>query len=359
MDYLTLDDFARAAKGELPHNAWEFLEGGVGDELTVRANRLAFDALQLSPRALVDVSEIDTRLQLFGLDLAFPILLAPAGYHKLFHAEGELATLRGAEAGSAHFVTACFSTVAYADLAKAATRPLSFQLYFQHKRRDTQSIVETVLGLGCRAVCITVDVPVNGPRDRELRAGFRLPEGVQRANLSFLGETVAHAPHRPAGRNFYTAVRAANATWSDLEWLRSIVNVPLIVKGLLNPHDAQRAVECGCDGIIVSNHGGRSVDTVPAALVALPRVVEAAGKHVPVLMDGGVRRGTDAFKALALGAKAVLIGRPYLHGLAAAGAEGVTRVVEVLRTELEMSMGLMGCRNLGEITFERLWRDRY
>jgi 4-hydroxymandelate oxidase len=357
MTALSLDDFATAAKDRLPQHVWEYLEGGAGYEITARENRTAFDRTRLNPRALIDVSSIDTSLELLGLHLPFPILLAPAGYHKLFHPEGELETLRGADEAGAHLMTACFSTVAYADLAAAARRRLSFQLYFQPRREDTQRIVESVLNSGCAILCVTVDVPVNGPRDRELRAGFRLPEGVQRANLSFLGEPLAHAAHRPAGRNIYAAVRAANATWAELEWLRRLTPVPLVIKGILNPDDAMRAVDCGCDGIIVSNHGGRSIDTVPAAIDALPRVVERVGSRVPVLMDGGIRRGTDVFKALALGAHAVLIGRPYLHGLAAQGAAGVVRVIEILRTEVEMTMGLMGCRALREIHGDRIWND--
>lgn len=356
MTVLSLDDFAIAAKDKLPQQVWEYLEGGVGSEVTVRENRTAFDRIRLNPHALIDVSSIDTSLELFGLHLPFPILLAPAAYHKLFHPEGELETLRGADQAEAHFMTACFSTVAYADLVAAARRSLSFQLYFQPRHEDTQRIVESVLDLGCATLCVTVDVPVNGPRDRELRAGFRLPEGVQRANLAFLGESLAHAAHRPSGRNIYAALRAANTSWADLEWLRRVTPVPLLIKGILNPEDAARATDCGCDGIIVSNHGGRSIDTVPAAIDALPRIVERVGPHVPVLMDGGIRRGTDVFKALALGARAVLIGRPYLHGLAADGGPGVVRVIEILRTELEMTMGLMGCRTLTQIDHDRIWR---
>lgn len=356
MNALTLDDVAEAAQQVLPQHAWEYLEGGVANEVTARENRAAFDRIQLNPKVLADVSHLDTAVEVFGLRLPFPILLAPAGYHKLFHSDGELETLRGAEAGEAHLMAACFSTVAYRDLAAAATRPLSFQLYFQARREHTQALVEAVVEAGCAALCVTVDVPVNGPRDRELRAGFRLPEGVKRANLTFLDEAIAHASHRPAGRNIYAAVRACNVTWSDLEWLRSITSIPLVVKGILNPQDAARVVDCGCNGIIVSNHGGRSIDTVPAAITALPHVVERVGSRVTVMMDGGIRRGTDVFKAIAFGAKAVFIGRPYLHGLAVGGAAGVVRVMDILRTELEMTMGLTGCRALAEITPERLWR---
>ncbi|MBV9265683.1 MAG: alpha-hydroxy-acid oxidizing protein [Acidobacteriaceae bacterium] len=353
---LMVHDFEQAARDTLPHNAYEYLEGGVADDLTVRENRTVFDRMHLNPQALVDVSKLDTSLDLFGMKLAFPVLLAPTGYHKLFHPDGELETLRGAEASGAHFMTACFSTVAYEEIASAATRPLSFQLYLQPHREHTKAIVDTVLGAGCAALCVTVDVPVNGPRDRELRSGFGLPEGAERSNLSFLGQSLAHAPHRPAGRDIYSPVRAPNATWSELQWLRSVTPVPLIIKGLLNPEEAEKAIDCGCDGVIVSNHGGRSIDTAPAAITALPRIVQRVRGRVPVLVDGGIRRGTDVFKCLALGAKAVLIGRPYLYGLAVAGAAGVARVVEILRTELEMAMGLMGCARLSDITAARLWQ---
>ncbi len=352
---MTLHDIAAAARGVLSEAAFEYLEGGVADEVTLAQNRAAFDRIELNPRMLIDVSEIDTSITLFGTTHSFPLLLAPAGYHKLFHPEGELETVRGASLSDAHLMAACFSTVPYVEMTAASKRPLSFQLYFQPHREHTQAIVEAVLSAGCAALCVTVDVPVNGPRDRELHAGFCLPEGTQRCNLSFLGAETAAAPHRPSGRDIYAPVRAANATWKDLEWLRSIAPVPLLIKGLLNADDAERAINCGCDGIIVSNHGGRSVDTVPATIRALPYIVERVGARVPILIDGGIRRGTDVFKALALGASAVLIGRPYLHGLALGGAAGVARVVDILRTELEMTMGLTGCQNLAQITRERLW----
>jgi 4-hydroxymandelate oxidase len=182
-----------------------------------------------------------------------------------------------------------------------------------------------------------------------------LPDGVERANLAKLGSAIAGAAHRPVGRNIYTAVRAANATWKDLEWLRSAVSVPLLLKGIVNPDDAAKALDAGCDGLIVSNHGGRVLDSVPAAIDLLAPVVDRVEGRAPVLMDGAIRRGTDVYKALAKGAAAVLIGRPYVLGLAAAGAAGVSRVVEILRTELEMTMGLMGRPTLPSINRDSLW----
>jgi 4-hydroxymandelate oxidase len=332
------------------HAAYEYVTGGAGSGLTDRENRTAFDRIQLHQRVLVDASRIDTTLRLFGREHAFPILLAPTGYHKLVHPEGEIETVKGANLGGATLVAALFSTVAFEAIRQAARLPLWFQLYIQTDRGFTKALVERVLAAGCEAICVSVDVPVNGPRDRELRAGFKLPPGVERANLAGLGPAVSAAAHRPAGRNIYSATHGANATWKDIEWLRSIVSARLLVKGILHPDDALAAVELGCDGLIVSNHGGRSLDTLPASIDALPAIVDKVGKRVPLLLDGGIRRGIDVFKALARGATAVLIGRPYLYGLAVNGAEGVARVVEILRTELEMTMGLIGCPQLAQIS---------
>jgi 4-hydroxymandelate oxidase len=336
----TLDDFERLAPGHLTLSALEYIAGGAGAGLTAAENRIAFNRIKLNQRVMVDVSRIDTKLRLFRREHAFPILLAPAGYQKLVHPEGELESVRGADLSEATFVAAVFSTVAYEALRQAAKQPLWFQLYFQTDRGFTKELVQRVLAAGCEAVCVSVDVPVNGPRDRELRAGFKLPAGVERANLSSLGADIAAGSHRPAGRNIYSATHAADITWKDIEWLRSFLTAPLLLKGILNPNDAMAAAELGCDGVIVSNHGGRSLDTVPASIDALPAIYKRVGKRIPVILDGGVRRGIDVFKALALGASAVMIGRPYLYGLAAGGAAGVARVVEILRTELEMTMGL-------------------
>jgi 4-hydroxymandelate oxidase len=352
---LTLDDFERNARQSLSAMAYEYLHSGVADEVTVADNRAAFERIKLMPAALVDVSEIDTSVTLFGRRHPFPILLAPTGYHKLFHEQGEIQTVKGADLSEAQLVAASFATVSFEEMSAVAARPLAFQLYFQIDRECTRDLVQRVVAAGCEWLCVTVDVPVNGPRDRELNANFALPEGTRRANLSFMSPEMAAAPHRASGRNFYSALRSPSVTWKDMEWLRSTTPLPIAIKGILNPADAARAVEYGCNAVIVSNHGGRSVDTLPAAIDALPRIVQRIGGRVPVLMDGGVRRGTDAFKALALGASAVMIGRPYLYGLAVDGAAGVARVVEILRTELEMTMGFTGFQNVCQITADRLW----
>ena len=346
----TLDDFERLAPTKMPPQALEYIAGGAGAGLTAAENRLAFNRIKLNQRVMVDVSHIDTKVRLLRREHPFPILLAPAGYHKLAHPEGELETVRGADLSEATLVAAAFSNVAYEVMRQTSSRPLWFQLYIQTDRGFTKELVQRVLSAGCEAICVSVDVPVNGPRDRELRAGFKLPPGVERANLSRLGTGIASGSHRPAGRNIYSVTHGADVTWKDIEWLRSFINVPLLLKGVLNPGDAMAAADLGCDGIVVSNHGGRSLDTVPASIDALPAIYKRVGKRVPLLLDGGVRRGIDVFKALALGASAVMIGRPYLYGLAAGGALGVARIVEILRTELEMTMGLAGCPRLSQIS---------
>jgi 4-hydroxymandelate oxidase len=346
----TLDDFEALAKDRMNRAAFEYVAGGAGAGITAGWNRAAFDRIQLNPRVLVDVSSIDTKLQLFGREHAFPILLAPTGYHKLVHPEGELESIRGANLSQATFVAACFSTVPYKAIRAAAEQLPWFQLYVQTDRGFTRELVEGVLAAGCEAICVSVDVPVNGPRDRERRAGFKLPPRVERANLAVLGPVISSGSHRPSGRKIYSATHAADVTWKDIEWLRSIIPVPLLLKGVLHASDAVAAADAGCDGLMVSNHGGRSLDSVPAAIDALPAIADRLSGRCPLILDGGVRRGIDVFKALARGATAVMIGRPYLYGLAAGGAEGVARVVEILRTELEMTMGLAGCPSLSQIS---------
>ncbi|MFL6414151.1 MAG: alpha-hydroxy acid oxidase [Bryobacteraceae bacterium] len=353
---ITLQDFEAEMQRRVTTDAFEYVSGGAGAGLTVRENRAAFDRVRILPRALVDATSIDTRTELFGRIHEFPILLAPAGYNMLMHPRGELEAIEGANLAEATMCAANFSNFTVEEIGAAATRAIWFQLYVQTDRGFTKELVQRAIAAGAEAICVTVDVPVNGPRDRELRAGFRLPQGVQRANLRGLGEAVSAAAHRPAGRNIYSATHGANTTWKDVEWLRSIIPGRLLLKGVLHPEDATLSVATGCDGLIVSNHGGRSLDTVPATIEAFPAIADRVKGRIPLLLDGGVRRGIDVFKALACGASAVLIGRPYLWGLAAGGAPGVSRVIEILRTELEMTMGLAGCATISDITSQFLLR---
>jgi 4-hydroxymandelate oxidase len=358
---LTLSDYEQMAKAGMPVMAHEYVAGGAGDEITLRDNQAAFDRLRLLPRVLVDVSKIDTRLTLFGQSLDFPILLAPTAYHRLVHPEGEIATVRGACAAGATLVASTSATTSIEEMGKAARQqtkngqpvPLWFQLYVNRDRGFTRDLVQRAESAGCRVLCVTVDSPILGLRHRETRSGFGLPPGIERSNLK--GLEVATGAHRPGEATIYSALLDPTLTWKDIEWLRGISRLPVIIKGVLNPEDAAKGAAAGV-GLIVSNHGARNLDSAPATIDALPRVADAVAGRVPILMDGGVRRGGDVLKALALGATAVLIGRPYLYGLAVHGAEGVTKVVQILRREFEMAMALTGRRSLGEIDRAVIWK---
>jgi 4-hydroxymandelate oxidase len=352
----SLADVEQAARAQMSSMANEYVNGGAGDELTLRWNTEAYREITLRSRVLVDVSHVDTTTTLFGRTLAHPILLAPTAYHKLVHPDGEVATAQGAAAARATMILSSFATMPVEAVARATSMPLWFQLYVQPDRGFTRALVERVEAAGCTALCLTVDTPVLGARDRETRIGFALPPGLTRSNLEGLDGTAANAAHRPPEGAIYSAVLEPRLTWQDVAWLRSIAKVPVLLKGIMDPEDAARAVSEGVSGIIVSNHGARNLDTVPATVTALPRVADVVAGRVPILLDGGIRRGTDILKALALGASAVAIGRPYLHGLAVAGPEGVARVVQILRTELEMAMALTGRTSVGAIDRTVLWQ---
>ncbi|MEY4939433.1 MAG: hypothetical protein RIQ93_1168, partial [Verrucomicrobiota bacterium] len=347
-------DFEREARARLAPMAWEYMSGGAADELTLRWNHESYERIRLRPRALIDVSHVDTRLTLLGRELPFPILLAPTAYQRLFHAEGELATLKGAEAAGALLVVSTSATTSLEDIAAAATRPLWFQLYVQPDRDFTRELVRRAEAARYEALVVTIDTPVLGPRYRELRTPFAMPPGMERANLK--GLVAATGGQRPTESTMYSAMLDPKLTWKDIAWLRSLTKMPVLLKGIMNPDDAARACDAGVSGLIVSNHGGRNLDTSPATIDVLPEVVARVGGRVPVLVDGGIRRGTDILKALALGASAVLIGRPYIYGLAAQGPEGVARVVKILRRELEMAMALTGRTSLAAIDAGVIWR---
>jgi 4-hydroxymandelate oxidase len=354
-ELVCLSDFEPAAKERMTQLAWEYFSGGSADEITMRANREAYQRIRLKPRVLRDVSKLDTRVTLFGNEHPFPILLAPTAYHKLANVEGELATARGASAANATMILSSFSTTSVEDVASSAARPIWFQLYAQTDQGFTRSLVQRAEASGAQALCLTVDTPVLGPRNREDRVRFKLPEGFGLPNMSGLKTMKGGMSHRPSAEEIYSSLLDPLLTWNDVESLRSFAKVPLLLKGILNPDDAERAVQAGAAGIIVSNHGGRNLDTVPATADALPQITDRVAGRIPVLVDGGVRRGTDVLKALAMGANAVLIGRPYLYGLGVEGAAGVTRVVKILQREFEMAMALAGRTSLAEIDRSVLW----
>lgn len=342
-------DYEPFARERMTPSAWAYLAGGAADESTLADNLAAFRRIRLQNRVLEDLRGGHTRLDLCGLALDYPILLAPVAFQKLAHPEGELATALGASAMGAAMVVSTQASVSLESIAQAAQAPLWFQLYIQPDRDFTQDLVRRAEAAGYRALVVTVDAPVNGLRNREQRSGFALPDGVEAVNLKGmrgLPPSIAQPGNSPL---FGSPLLEHAPTWKDLEWLQSITHLPVLVKGVMNPRDASRAVERGVAGILVSNHGGRTLDGLPATLDVLPAIARAVQGRVPLLLDGGIRRGSDVFKALALGASAVMIGRPYVFGLAAAGATGVAHVLHLLRTELEVTMALTGCPTLDAI----------
>lgn len=346
---LCLDDYEVVARELLNEAAYEYIASGAADEKTLKANRAAFDEVEILPKVLVDVSAIDTSCTLFGRKHDHPILLAPTGYHRLFHEKGEIESVRGANRSNTTLVASTFSTVSFEAMQRASASPLWFQLYVQRDRGFTRELLQRVTEAGCEAICLTVDLSVNSPRDRELRAGFELPAGMTRENLIGLGRDTASAAHSGGVGLLYNQVRAPDVTWKDVEWLRDELDLPFLLKGILRPEDAETAQKLGCDGVIVSNHGGRALDGVPATMKMLPRIADKVGGSLTLLVDGGIRRGTDILAALALGANAVMVGRPYLYALAVDGADGIERMMAILKTEFEMAMGLAGSAALAAI----------
>ena len=349
---ICLADFEPLAKAKMPTMGWEYINGGAADELTLRWNKEAFQRIRLKPHVLVDVSKLDTRVTLFGKDHAFPILLAPTAAQKLTHPEGELATARGAGAAGAATVLSSFSNTSLEDVAAVAKTPLWFQLYAQTDHGFTRDLVQRAEAAGYQALCLTVDTPIAGARNRETRANVKLSALPNLKGLKGFG---SEGTVRTGSLDIFSSVLDAALSWKDVEWLRSFAKIPLLVKGVLNPDDADRAVKAGVAGIMVSNHGGRNLDTVPATIDALPQVAEKVAGRVPVLVDGGIRRGTDVLKGLALGANAVLIGRPYLYGLGAEGEAGVAKVVGILQREFAMAMVLTGRTNIASIDRSVIW----
>lgn len=342
-----LGDYEAFARARIDPAVWAYLNGGAGDEWTMRENIAAFARLPLRSRVLRDMHRATTATRLLGVDLDAPILIAPTAYQTLAHPDGEIATALAAEATGTCMVVSTQASLPIEDIAAATGGPLWFQLYIQPDREFTLALVKRAEAAAYRALVVTVDAPVNGLRNAEARAGFALPPNVRPVNLD--GARSPAQSSNPQALLFGTAIMDHAAVWDDLTWLRAQTTLPVIIKGITDPDDALQAMECGADGIIVSNHGGRVLDGVPAAIDLLPAVVAAVAGRVPVLMDGGVRRGNDVLRAIALGAKAVLIGRPVLHALATAGALGVAHAIRVLRAELELAMALTGCRSVEEI----------
>jgi len=337
VDPINVFEYEALAQAKMNPAFWDFYQGGSDDEVTLRANRTAFERIRLRPRVLVDVSAgaLNMRTTVLDTPVSMPILVAPTALHSMAHPEGECATAQGAGMANTLMIASTTATRSIEEIAQAASGPLWFQLYVYPSFQVAEKLVRRAEAAGYRAIVLTVDLPYLGNREKDRHNNVTIPpEPFYEAN--FVDVEEKGQPWVPL-------------TWESLSWLRSITSLPILVKGILTAEDAVLAVEHGVTGIIVSNHGGRQLDTALASIDALPEIVEAVTGRCEVYIDGGIRRGTDILKALALGARAVLVGRPILWGLAANGAQGVFQVLEILRKELELSMALAGRPTLDSI----------
>jgi isopentenyl diphosphate isomerase/L-lactate dehydrogenase-like FMN-dependent dehydrogenase len=343
MEPVCVADYERLAEERVPPEVWCYFAGGAGDEVTLRANREAFGRWRFRPRVLVDVAEVTTEIEVLGTRVSMPILVAPTALHSLLTPDGECATARACAAAGTLMCVSTITTRRHAEIAAAAPgAPRWLQVYILSDRGRTEEQLDEAAGCGYSAVVLTVDTPFWGRRERDLRLGFVIPDDMPvpyaSSDPELRAQGIAYVPVSPS------------LSWRDVDWLAERTRMPVVVKGLVTAGDAVLAVEHGAAAVVVSNHGGRQLDGAPATLDALPEVVDAVGGRVPVLLDGGVRRGTDALKALALGAAAVLVGRPVLYGLGADGEEGVRQVLELLRAETAHALALLGCTRPDEMT---------
>lgn len=350
-----LDDFEPGARAVLPQGIYDYIAGGSEDEAALRGNREAFGRYRFRYKVLASTDHTDLSNELLGQRFQMPVHLAPTAIQRMTHPDGELAAYRAASDAGVAYSLSTLSSAAIEEVAAAATGPRWFQLYMHSERAVSASFVERAVEAGYSAILLTVDLPRTGRRERDIRNAFSLPEMLRYANLDARRRADRAQGPDPFAQNV-NANTHPGLGWADLEWLVAKTSLPVVVKGVVRPDDARRAVDAGAKGLIVSNHGGRQLDYAIASLDALPAVVKAVGHEVPVLMDGGVRRGTDVLKALCLGARGVLIGRPFLYALAVGGADAVSRMLGMLREEIELSMSLLGARTLRELDEDLLAR---
>jgi len=357
-----IEDLRRQARRNLPKAIFEFIDGGAHDEVTLRANRQDFGRLNLLPQVLTDVSQRDQSVSVLGQSYRSPLILAPTGLPGIVWPGGAMEAARAADQAGVGFCLSCMSTSNVEDIARTSTRPVWFQLYVMRDRELAKSMMQRAKAAGCAVLVITVDLQMQGQRERDVRNGLTIPPQLRAANLldSALHPgwvwryvngpkvTLANFVGTGLGDDLFTIAGFVNSqfdqsvTWKDIDWVRSVWDGPLALKGILNPEDAALAAQHGVNAVIVSNHGGRQLDCAPSAIAALPDVVDAVDGKCEIILDGGVRRGTDVLKALALGARACMIGRPFLYGLAAGGRAGVDRVLEIFRSEIDVGLALLG-----------------
>lgn len=355
MDLVNLFDYESVARERLDRNAFDYYFHGANDEVTLGENRAAFDRIPLRYKVLADLRDRELSTTVLGHEITLPVVAAPTAFHKLAHPEGEIATVTALGTAGTVMILSTLSTVAMEDVLTAARGPVFFQLYIYKDRDLTRDLVARAEAAGCSAIVLTVDAPVFGKREPDIRNRFQLPDGIQIENAAPAGYGGFPDDQDGSGLTSYVnSLMDPSISWADLEWLAGATHLPVVVKGVVRGDDATRSIDHGASAIVVSNHGGRQLDTSPATIDALAEVVAAVDGRVEVLMDGGVRRGTDVVKAIAMGARAVLLGRPILWGLAVNGEHGVSRIIEIMRSELDTAMALCGVSAVGEIDSDLL-----
>ncbi|MGI9425009.1 MAG: alpha-hydroxy acid oxidase [Hyphomicrobiaceae bacterium] len=365
---VNIADLRRHARRRLPKVVFDFIDGGAQDERTLEANCRDLQALTLSPKVMVDVSDRDLSVEVFGQKLSCPIILSPIGLTGLASPKGELDAARAADAAGVGYCLSTNGTSSIEEVAGVTKRPFWFQLYVMKDRGLTRSLIERAAAAGCSALVLTVDLAAHGNRERDARNGFSVPPRISLGDAAnallrpgwllrmVSGPRLTFANYRTEADEGFLQLSQHIAkqfdpsiSWSDIEWVKQHWDGPLVLKGVLRADDARRAIDHGCDGISVSNHGGRQLDGVPSAITALPHVVDAVDGRCPVFMDGGIRRGADIVRARALGATACLVGRAFVYALAALGPDGPTRAITILQTELDNTMALMGLPTIADI----------
>jgi isopentenyl diphosphate isomerase/L-lactate dehydrogenase-like FMN-dependent dehydrogenase len=369
---VSIDDFRPMARRRLPKAVFDYLDGGAEGEVTLRENCRAFEDVTFRPRHAVALANCELCTRVLGFDLSLPFLLAPVGYSRLMHPGGEVAAARAAGAAGTAYILSTISGHKLEDVKAGSRGPVFYQLYLMGGRGAAEAVIERARIAGFSALVVTIDTPVSGMRERDFRNGMKeLISGGLLAKVPFVSQLLRHPgwlisflrdgglPALPnvvvPGEGPMTlvdisaALAKAAVTWADLGWIRECWRGPIVVKGVLTGDDARHAIDEGAAAVVVSNHGGRQLDCVPASLRALPEVVQAVNGQVEILMDGGIRRGTDIVKAICLGARAVLCGRAYAYGLAAAGEAGVARAIEILRTDAERTLRLLGCPSIAAL----------
>lgn len=350
-----LDDYMLLARDRMPEAVWEYIHSGSADDYSFQHNQSVYADIKLYSRVLQDLSHGNTQLDMLGRRYVHPIMLAPLAYQKMAHPEGEIGAAMAAAAQDTPYTLSTLASTRLEEVADACQGEKWFQLYFQTSRARTLPLIRRAEEAGYCALIVTVDSPVNGLRNRLQRIGFAMPEGISAVNLEDLPESsLVDVPE--GGSQIFQGLMSKAPTWQDIDWVKRQTSLPIIIKGILHPDDARLAKEHGADGIVVSNHGGRTLDTTPSPIEVLPQIRSTVGETYPILIDSGIRRGSDIFKALALGANATMIGRPVLYALATAGAMGVAHVIRLLRDELEVTMALAGCATIDDIGPHCIWR---